>query len=87
MAGGAQFLGNGFGARFEELIVVQVFCDPHPGAAFNGFQIRRLNWEDLGGGTAGVAGQPLLEMTGPLTPSSSVSLDLVDGAPLALALV
>ena len=44
-------------------------------------------WADLGGGTTGIAGPPLLTLSGPLTPSSFVTLDLVDGAPLALALV
>lgn len=44
-------------------------------------------WDDLGGGTSGVAGVPQLEMTGPLTPASSLGLDLSQGAPSALAVV
>jgi len=42
-------------------------------------------WEDLGGGSNGVTGQPVLTMTGPLTPGSSVTLSMVNGAPGALA--
>ena len=41
-------------------------------------------WTDLGGGTAGLAGTPELVGTGPLTPGSSVSLDLTNAPPSAL---
>lgn len=44
-------------------------------------------WTDLGGGTAGIQGVPQLDMTGPLTPVSSLGLDLSQAAPSALALV
>jgi hypothetical protein len=44
-------------------------------------------WSDLGGGTTGIVGPPLLTMSGPLTASSFVTLDLVDGAPSALAII
>jgi len=44
-------------------------------------------WMDLGGGTSGVNGQPLLTMSGPLTPSSIVTLQLVDASPSSLAVI
>jgi hypothetical protein len=44
-------------------------------------------WANLGGGTVGIGGQPQLAMSGPLTPASTLALDLVDGAPSALAIV
>ena len=43
-------------------------------------------WVDLGGGTTGVTGQPLLTMSGTLTPASQVTLDLTNAAPLELSL-
>jgi hypothetical protein len=42
-------------------------------------------WIDLGGGTTGVAGTPALTLSGPLTAFSLVQLDLVQGAPSAIA--
>jgi hypothetical protein len=45
------------------------------------------SWTDVGGGTAGIAGTPELSLQGPLTPASTLTLDLVDGPPLAPALV
>ena len=44
-------------------------------------------WTNQGGGTAGLAGVPQLEMTGPLTASPSLGLDLSQGAPSVLAVV
>jgi hypothetical protein len=54
-----------------------------PGAAFNGFQIRRLTWEDLGGGAPGVAGTPAFTASGSLVPNSTLTLDLTQAAPNA----
>ncbi len=55
----------------------------NPGAAFNGFQLKRLTWEDLGGGAPGVAGLPALAASGSLVPNSTVALDLTQAAPSA----
>jgi hypothetical protein len=49
--------------------------------------VELVPWTDLGGGTAGIAGTPELSLQGPLTPASTLTLDLVDGPPLAPALV
>jgi hypothetical protein len=44
-------------------------------------------WTNLGGGAPGINGTPSLAMTGPLTPGSSLSLDLTQAAPSALSFV
>jgi hypothetical protein len=44
-------------------------------------------WTDLGGGTAGSNGTPNLVGTGPLTPGSSMSLDLTAAPPFATTLL
>jgi hypothetical protein len=44
-------------------------------------------WEDLGGGTIGVAGSPRLLAAGPLTAGSTMSLQVDSAAPSAFALM
>jgi hypothetical protein len=44
-------------------------------------------WENLGGGTSGINGQPQLTGLGSLTAGSSVGVELVNGPPLELALL
>ncbi len=42
-------------------------------------------WVNLGGGAPGINGVPFLEMSGPLTPGSTLNLSLTQAAPSALA--
>jgi hypothetical protein len=59
---------------------------PGSGAAY-AFDLGDDAWTNLGGGTTGANGPPLLEMAGPLTPASVIDLDLVDGPPSKLAII
>jgi hypothetical protein len=58
------------------------------GVGSNLFALRSdPTWVDLGGGTTGGAGAPLLTMSGPLNPGSTVTLEMMDGAPSAFSIV
>ena len=59
----------------------------HPGAAFAGFQIRKIDsaWNDLGQGLAGVGGTPQLSGSGTLLPGDPVFLDLTNARKNAVA--
>jgi hypothetical protein len=59
-------------AAIDDLQVFRVECSP---------------WEDLGGGTTGVNGAPLLVMGGPLTDGSLMTIDLSQAAPSALSVM
>ena len=58
-------------------------------AAFPGGELRgqvHLSWQDLGGGTIGVAGQPTVVGGGPLTGGATATIDLSNAPPAAAML-
>jgi hypothetical protein len=67
-----------FAADSADILNGLWYVNIHSGA-FPGGEIRgqvRLSWEDLGGGTVGINGQPTLIGGGPLTAGSTATLDL-----------
>ncbi len=58
---------------------------PHSGAAY-AFDFFASSWVDLGGGTSGIAGQPLQTGSGPLTESSLNTISLTNAPPAAAML-
>jgi glucose/arabinose dehydrogenase len=78
----------------EGIIAIEVDADGEllivvsPGDASPIGRIVRVvpaNWDDLGGGVAGIAGEPVLLGAGPLLPGSQSSLSLSSAAPGALS--
>jgi len=80
---------NTFTVLFPVPESVCYICEPHVVFGMNGTVTVLPNpnpWIDLGGGLAGIAGLPTLDATGPLTPGSNLSIDLVQAPPNAFIL-
>ena len=56
-------------------------CEPHVAMNMNGHITVEPVWTDLGGGTSGVSGTPLLTAEGPLTAGSTLTLTLENASP------
>jgi hypothetical protein len=56
------------------------------GVGSNVFALRNALWDDLGGGTPGINGQPILDVSGPLTAGSDLTIALTQAPANALML-
>ncbi len=79
---------NVFQMTFNSAEEICYFCETHVGFGMNGTVSVQAGdpWMDLGGGTVGIAGQPTLDVSGPLTAGSTLTLDLTAAPPSALML-
>jgi plastocyanin len=70
-----------FELTFDEAGEFCFICQPHVSLSMNGHITVEPVWSDLGGGTVGVGGVPVLAVDGPLTDGSALTVTLGGAAP------